>query len=152
MQLLAQIGFFAAQSGQRGAAAALFSALRVVRPEAVLPWIGLALADMGAGRAGEAARFLRDEALRAHPADPELCTFLGLALIEAGHLAEARKVLQELVDRECAAGNEAQPHVRMASRLLQSPPPGAGPAAARSTALVEIPRDPSASESTASPA
>lgn len=148
LQLLAQIGFFAAQSGQRGAAAALFAALRVVRPDAVLPWIGLAVADMGAGRAAEAARLLRDEALREHPADPELCAFLGLALIEAGHVTEARKVLQALVDRERAAGNDAQPHVRMAQRLLQHQSPA--PAAARPAGPSERAHHPT--ESARSPA
>lgn len=118
LQLLAQIGFFAAQSNQQGAAAALFAALRVVRPDAVLPLIGLALADMGAGRHAQAARFLRDEALRKHPGDPELSAFLGLALIQAGRGAEARSVLQPMVDRERAAGNGDQPYVRMALGLL----------------------------------
>lgn len=123
LQLLAQIGFFAAQSNQQGAAAALFAALRVVRPGAVLPLIGLALADMGAGRAAQAARFLREEALREHPGDPELSAFLGWALIEAGRGAEARNVLQPMVDRERSAGNGDQPYVRMALRLLNPDSP-----------------------------
>ncbi|VTU22732.1 hypothetical protein H6CHR_01846 [Variovorax sp. PBL-H6] len=118
LQLLAQIGFFAAQSNQQGAAAALFSALRVVRSDAVLPLIGLALADMGAGRPAQAAKFLRDEALRKHPGDPELCAFLGLALIQAGRGTEARSVLLPMVDRERGAGNGDQPYVRMALGLL----------------------------------
>ncbi|VTU27104.1 hypothetical protein H4CHR_01927 [Variovorax sp. PBS-H4] len=127
LQLLAQIGFFAAQSHQQGAAAALFAALRVVRPGTVLPLIGLALADIGAGRPAQAARFLRDEALREHPHDPELCAFLGLALSEAGRGAEARGVLQPMVDRERSAGNGDQAYVRMALRLLHpdSPVPAA---------------------------
>ena len=121
LQLIAQIGFYAAQSNQQGAATALFRALRVVRPDAVLPFVGLALADMGAGRHAEAARFLRDEALREHPGDPELCAFLGLALTEAGRGAEARRVLEPMVDRERAAGRGDQPYVRMALGLLHPP-------------------------------
>jgi cytochrome c-type biogenesis protein CcmH/NrfG len=135
LQLLAQIGFYAAQSNQQGAATALFKALRVVRPDAVLPFVGLALADMGAGRHMEAARFLREEALREHPEDPELSAFLGLALVESGREAEARKVLQPMVEREHAAGQGDQPCVRMALRLLH--PDTAPPAGGTEHHLVE---------------
>lgn len=115
MRLLAEIGFMGTVTGPVAAARSLFESLQILRPDSKLPWIGLALGELGAGRPEEAVRLLRDEALRLHPGDAESLTFLGMALQKAGRASEARKVLASVIDQE---GAEAEPHVRMATKLM----------------------------------
>lgn len=115
MRLLAEIGFIATQSGQLAAARAIFESLRILRPESTLPYIGLAMADLAANRPQEAARTLRDQALKQHPDDPELMAFLGLALHGAGEGEQAQKVLTAVVQQH---GASTAPYGRMASKLL----------------------------------
>lgn len=115
MRLLAEIGFMGTVTGPLPAARSLFQSLQVLRPDSTLPWIGLALSEITAGKPDEAVRLLRDEALKQHPGDAETMAFLGLVLQKAGHAAEARKVLTDVVGRR---GPEAEPHVRMATKLL----------------------------------
>jgi hypothetical protein len=119
LRVLARIGFMAADAGQAAVARPLFAALRVVCPGAVMPFVGQAVTEMGVGRHAEAARLLREEGLREHPGAGELAAFLGLALAEAGHHAQADEVLRELVEGQPQPeGHDEPPHVRMARRIL----------------------------------
>lgn len=115
MRLIAEIGFIGTQTGQLAAARSLFQSLLLLRPDSNLPFIGLAMVELGAQRPEEAARILREQGLKQHPGDPELMAFLGLALQTAGEVANAQKVLAAVVARE---GEDSQPYVRMASKLL----------------------------------
>jgi predicted Zn-dependent protease len=124
MRLIAQIGFLAARENQQAPARSIFRALRVARPDSVLPFIGLAVAEIRAGHHAEAARLLRDEALPLHPDSGEIGAFLGLALVEGGRSDEARRVLQRVVESDTAPA--AEPHVRMARKLLDMVHPAKG--------------------------
>lgn len=110
-RLLTEIGMLAAEAGDVARADAVFGALRRVRPDRAYPYIGLVLARLAAGRAGEAVRLLED----AEIADPQergvLHAWRGLALQLAGRSAESRKVLAEAA---AMSGEGA----RMARRLL----------------------------------
>lgn len=113
LRLVAQIGFIALESAQVLHAQVIFDALRVIKPEKALPWIGLSQVQLGLGRAQEAVRMLR-KALVEHPDDGDLLAYLGLALREAGHDRESNAVLQSA----CNAGQPTDPHVAMARALL----------------------------------
>lgn len=110
-RLLTEIGMLAAEAGDVTRADAIFGALRRVRPDRAYPYIGLALARLAAGRAGEAVRLLED----ADASDPQergvLHAWRGLALQLTGRTAESRKVLNEAA---AMSGEGA----RMALRLL----------------------------------
>ena len=125
LRLIAEIGFIGAECGQVSAARALFEGLRELRPDSTLPFIGLAMADMGSNRAADAVRMLREEALKAHPDDPELMTFLGWALQGAKQASESHKVLSAVVARDPSASNS---YTRMAAKLLESTSRDASPA------------------------
>ena len=103
------------QTKQVAAARAIFESLRTLRPDSTLPFIGLALAHIASNKPDVAALFLREEALKQFPRDAELQAFLGLALQCAGKNAEAQTVLKSVVDEH---GADAQPHVRMAGKLI----------------------------------
>lgn len=116
MRLLAEVGFLAAANAQLPAARRIFTALRLLRPDSVLPFIGLAAVCSQEGKPEEAVRLLAEDALRQIPRDEELRAFLGLSLVEAGRFAEAGKVLRELAPPPGAA----EPHMRLAAGLLRS--------------------------------
>jgi Flp pilus assembly protein TadD len=115
MRLIAEIGFMGGHTRQFAASRALFESLKTLRPESTLPHIGLAMTELAADRADEAARVLREDGLKFHPDDGELMAFLGLALQSAGRNGEAHRVLTDVVQRD---GAGAGPHVRMAEKLL----------------------------------
>ncbi|WP_048439660.1 M48 family metallopeptidase [Caenimonas sp. SL110] len=115
MRLVAEIGFIGTQTGQLAASRALFESLLLLRPDSNLPFIGLAMVELAAQRPEKAVVILRDQGLKQHPDDAELMAFLGLALQTAGEVSQAQKVLAAVVSQE---GGDAQPHVRMASKLL----------------------------------
>ena len=125
MRLVAEIGFIGAETGQAAAARALFEALLILRPDSTLPHIGLALAALAADRPEDAVRMLRDNGLKQHAGDIELMAFMGLAMHAAGRPAQARDILQSVVDR---AENSDEPCVLMARKLLESGAKAAAPA------------------------
>ena len=104
MRLLAEIGFVGTLSGPVGATTTLFQSLQLLRPDSILPLIGLALNDLAAKRPEDAVRILRDEALKQHPGDAEAMAFLGLALQKAGQNAEAHKVLMNVLQNRSRPG------------------------------------------------
>ena len=121
LRMLAQIGFLAAQSNQQSAARTIFRALRVIRPDSPLPLVGLALADINAGRHASAVQLLQGEGLREHPDSGEIHAFLGWALLEAGNRDQAEKVLMSVLKPGDAEG----PYVDMARKLLSHVKPRA---------------------------
>ncbi|MBC7378382.1 MAG: tetratricopeptide repeat protein [Burkholderiaceae bacterium] len=124
MRLIAEIGFLGTDTGSHVAARALFKSLQVLRPDSTLPFIGRAMAELADDRAEEAARILRDEGLKLSPTDPEVKTFLGLALHAAGKDAEARKVLASVIAQDPSS---TEPYIRMAVKLLATSPATAPP-------------------------
>lgn len=110
-RLLTEIGMLAAEVGDVARADAIFGALRRVRPDRAYPYIGLVLARLAAGRAGEAVRLLEDAEIADLLERGVLHAWRGLALQLVGRSAESRKVLAEAA---AMSGEGA----RMARRLL----------------------------------
>ncbi|MEJ1160509.1 tetratricopeptide repeat protein [Prosthecomicrobium sp. N25] len=99
VRALADLGFLALSRGLGVEAEAIFEALRAVRPGEEAPLIGLGLVRLAAGEFDRAvAQF------RAAPKTDAALTFLGIALLRQGALAEARRVLETV-----AAAGEGGP-------------------------------------------
>lgn len=97
LSLLAEVGFLAAVSARPAAAQVIFSGLRLLVPARACPYIGLATVHLATGRADEAVRLLRGEALANSPdSNFDIRMFLGLTLTMAGQAGEARRVLERV--------------------------------------------------------
>ena len=79
IRLMMEIGYLAAGNGFSAEAEAIFEGLHAVRPGSEIPFIGLAVTRMNAGRPLEAASLLEEQALRLSPASELAQGFLGLA-------------------------------------------------------------------------
>ncbi|WJF89293.1 hypothetical protein QS306_09170 [Paraburkholderia bonniea] len=117
IRLLTSIGFIAASIGALRHATEIFEALRLLRPGAPFPYIGVAVALMNAGRPADAAQFLQRHATPACPTDVTLQTFLALAHRQSGENHRSEKLLSEIVQRTDVAPAEQ----RLANTLLASP-------------------------------
>ncbi|EAV41319.1 hypothetical protein SIAM614_00974 [Stappia aggregata IAM 12614] len=93
LRLFVDIGFVAISRGNSCAAAAVFEAVRLVRPKQEAGYIGGALACLAQGEAEAAIQFLR-----AGPKTAASRAFLGLALVLRGECGNGRSVLQSVVD------------------------------------------------------
>ena len=113
---IGEIGFMAAGYGMTPQAEALFQGLDAVRPEAEYGAIGRAFLAMTQNQFDEAARLLRDEALKRNPQSHEAQALLGLALRQAGRNAEAEGLLKTLVEQ--APDSDG---ARLAEALLAHP-------------------------------
>ena len=96
IRLMMEIGYLATGNGFSAEAEAIFEGLRAVRPGSEIPFIGLAVTRMNAGRPLEAASLLEEQALRLSPASELAQGFLGLALRLAGHTGRSQSVLEDL--------------------------------------------------------
>ncbi|WP_153100010.1 tetratricopeptide repeat protein [Paraburkholderia hayleyella] len=118
IRLLTSIGFIAASVGALRYATEIFEALRVLRPGAPFPYIGIAVAMMNAGRPADAALFLQRHATPACPTDVTLQTFLALAQRQSGENGRSEKLLGDIVQRKDTLASER----RLAQTLLANPP------------------------------
>lgn len=96
-KLLGEIGMLAAGHGYEKQAVAIFEGLKAVRPASEAPAIGLAVVHLSNGRAEDAVRVLRDEALAVNPGSDLARSFLGLALKAAGRAQESEQLLRDVV-------------------------------------------------------
>lgn len=96
IRLLGEIGFLAAGRGMPREAEAIAAGFAAWRPASALAGMVRAIAAMGAGRDDEAARVLREDALRAEPDSADAKALLGLALERAGYRQAAQGVLEPL--------------------------------------------------------
>lgn len=94
-RLLTEVGFVAAARGDVARADAIFGALRMLRPGQAYPLIGLAVARMNAGLAGEAVALL-EQACHGGVEDRELLqAWRGFALQLDGKAGQSLRVLNE---------------------------------------------------------
>jgi len=123
VRLLTEIGFLAAVKGDVMRAEKIFSALLLFRPGKAFAHVGLAVALMNAGRAGDAVAHLT--AATPDPGeDAEMVqTMLGLALQLDGRSHQSQQVLRKLVGPP-AACNAASDSARLARKLLGEHPEG----------------------------
>ena len=92
-RMLAEVGMLAAGRGDLKRAETIFGGLRLIRPDRAYPLVGLAVARMNAGHAGDAAQLLEPIRL-AEPEEQALVqAWRGFALQLAGRSAESQRVL-----------------------------------------------------------
>ena len=92
-RMLAEVGMLAAGRGDLRRAETIFGGLRLLRPDRAYPLVGLAVARMNAGHAGDAAQLLEPIRL-AEPEEQALVqAWRGFALQLAGRSAESQRVL-----------------------------------------------------------
>lgn len=94
IRLLSSIGFMAAKAGCLVPAVRIFEALAVLRPGVAFPFIGMSIAYLAVGMAGEAVHVLGKRALLSCGDPSELKLWLALALQQAGNHAAAGKELE----------------------------------------------------------
>lgn len=110
-RLLTEVGFVAAARGDVARADAIFGILRVLRPGQAYPLIGLAVARLNAGLAGEAVTLL-EQACRGSVEDRGLLlAWRGFALQLDGKAGQSLRVLNE-------AAQGGGPGARLARSLL----------------------------------
>ena len=95
IRLLSSVGFLAAKAGCLVPAVRIFESLAVLRPGQAFPFIGMAIAYLAVGMAGEAVKILRDRAIPSCPDVAGLGLWLSFALQQAGDHAAAKRELGE---------------------------------------------------------
>ncbi len=96
IRLLAAIGFLSARFGLFGQASQIFEGLLPNVPGKPFVYIGLALAKLCIGEYTQAVSILRERGLVAFPDDPELSSWLVIALHYSGHSSVAIKIANDI--------------------------------------------------------
>ena len=81
-----EIGYLAIGSGQTAEAETIFSGIVAVRSESELPLIGLGVAQLSAGKAGDAVKTLGERALGMAPESDLVKSFFGFGTPSDGIL------------------------------------------------------------------
>lgn len=120
---LAEVGFMAITLGLAGPARRIFEALPVTEEGRQVTVIGRAMALVLAGSADQAIRLLRDEELPRQPGDPNLLSFLAVALLAGGRQQEAFRLLEPMArgDLHHTGGPLHQQAARRLLDRLKSP-------------------------------
>lgn len=98
IKLLAEIGLSTAVRGGGEAAAPIFEALTLFRPDNPLAAIGRALGEISAGRPEEAISGLRQAGVGHDSCPDELKAILLIALCLAGHQVDASLLCRQLLN------------------------------------------------------
>jgi|YelNatPaOPRAMG01_1025707.scaffolds.fasta_scaffold01323_14 Flp pilus assembly protein TadD len=114
VKILMELGIMAGGYHWKDEAEKIFRGLRIMRPQAEEPFVGLALMWMMAGGQEEAVKLLKDEALSLHPESEVLKAYLALALKLAGRNHESEKIAKDL-----ASAGKNETAVRFAENLLR---------------------------------
>ncbi len=91
IRLMAEIGFAGIGRGRLAEAAAIFTAIQALRPEAEAGHVGAALAELAAGRPGPAG-----DILRAAPQTEAVLAFRALVHARAGDRRLSEEILVDL--------------------------------------------------------
>lgn len=106
VQLLMEAGFLAANGGMIEQAQKIFEGVQAVRPGSEFAHIGRAVTQMAANNMDEAAKILREDALKANPDNLQAKMFLALVLKLANRGGECDQVIEQLQKSEDAAAQE----------------------------------------------
>jgi hypothetical protein len=93
IRLLSSVGFMAAKAGCLVPAVRIFEALTVLRPGVAFPFIGMSVAYLAVGMAGEAVHVLRDRGIPSCGDRSDLGLWLSFALQQAGDHAASKREL-----------------------------------------------------------
>lgn len=88
---MADIGFAGIGRGRAAEAAMIFAALRALRPEGEVGFVGGALVELAVGRADRAAELLRHA-----PQTEAVLAFRAMAHARAGDVGLSRELLEDL--------------------------------------------------------
>lgn len=110
VRLLTDVGFLALSYGDLGAAATIFKAVHIARPESEAGPLGLALADLAKGDVDAALETLR----KLPPSDP-VQLYLAIALWRSGDREAAEDVFNDL--KKTASGT---PYADIAEEYLKN--------------------------------
>lgn len=126
-RMLAEIGFLAIVMGMPEPARRIFDALPAHPKVRVVKAVGQAMSAVLSGKADDAVRLLRDGELSRQPGDPDLTSFLAVALLASGRQQQAVQLLEPLARGQ--GGASCTPlHQQTAQRLLDKlARPGAQP-------------------------
>lgn len=114
VKVLMEAGYVAAGTGRFKEAWTIFAGVLAARPESKFPAIGMAVTLMNAGEHEDAVKLLKENISEDNSSGCLLKSFLGLALLLAGHSAEAGNTLNDVV-QGCSDETEA---FNMAKALL----------------------------------
>lgn len=95
LRTLADIGFIASSRGMNSHARAMFAALRGLRPEQEVGYLGEAVVSLLSGNPGLAITTLKKA-----PETSATQSFLGLALLQEGNRTAGEKVLNTIAEAE----------------------------------------------------
>lgn len=115
-QKLAEIGFMAGGYGLVPQSRIIFEGLQAALPDSEYPFIGLAMAHIHTGQAGEAVKILQEQALKQHPDSPLVRAFLALALRMSGHTQAAEREIQQVLGSQ-----SDDPEALALAQSLQNP-------------------------------
>lgn len=116
-RLLAEIGFVAVTLGLPDPARRIFDALPAGHENGRVKVIGLAMSAVLAGHAEEAVRLLHAEEQNRLPGDPDIASFLAVALLASGRRQQAIQLLEPMAAAQ--PGNKVSGlHSGVARRLL----------------------------------
>lgn len=113
LRLLADIGFMATSNGMSGQARSIFDAIGCVRPNSVLPHIGMALNHLNLNQFQDALDVLEKKALKIESDNPTVRAFIGMSLMLMGRNSESEKFLDPLT------GSDDPLAANLAKNLLQ---------------------------------
>ncbi|GAA4648540.1 hypothetical protein GCM10023116_08090 [Kistimonas scapharcae] len=100
LRLLADIGFMATSNGMSGQAKSIFKAIGHIRPNSVLPHIGMALNHLNLNQFQDALDVLEKKALKIEPDNPTVRAFIGMSLMLMGRNSESEKFLTPLTSSD----------------------------------------------------
>lgn len=115
VELLFNIGILGIARGSVAEAVNVFEAIRFIRPESEIPFIGLGLAAIVQGQYDMAAATLVNGALELNPRNRAAKALLGLAFHLSGHKEQAEAILNEVTK----GGQLNDPAVKLARNFMQ---------------------------------
>lgn len=99
LQLMSEVGYLACFKGDTDRSQAIMQGVEAVGVEQTPIKMGVAIAKLYSGQYDQAIAILRDQVLVREPEHMSAKCFLGIALSQTGHKAEARTLLEDVVTR-----------------------------------------------------
>jgi len=97
LQLMSEIGYMACFSGDASRSQTIMDGVSAIGVEQIPIKMGLAITKVYGGLYDQAIKILRDDILVKEPEHMSAKCFLGIALIQKGQRAEARELLENVV-------------------------------------------------------
>ena len=99
LQLMSEVGYLACFKGDAERSQIIMSGVEAIGIEQIPIKMGVAIAKLYSGQYDQAITILRDQVLVREPNHMSAKCFLGIALSQTGHKAEAKEFLEDVVQR-----------------------------------------------------